>query len=703
MSITQIMQSAVSSLNTQAAAIDITSTNIANINTEGYARRQAILEPLVLDGQTAGVELSQARHVIDRFLETELLSASATTGLYRAQADLHDRLQDFLGRPDLDLTLSARLDQIFASFTQLAVEPDEPARRLQTVDDLRTFAAELNRLSDQIQALRGEAENRVAIDVNQVNIALARIDEFNREISHLKITGENASALIDERQRALNDIAELIDLHVIEASDGQIDIYTRSGVTLLDGKRRVLTFDPAGSVDSGTRFNPILAFRLDPSGNQVGTGEPLYPKLRAGAIKGRIDMRDIAFPQLAAEVGNLSAMVIDQINRVHNAHSAVPAPTSLTGIDTGLGAGDPHGFTGIVDFVQLAADFSIQARATIDFSTPGLTTLGDVVTAVNAALPGASLGLANGVMSFAATAPGSGVAIVDDSTTPSARGGRGFAHFFAMNDLMRASAPAHFDTGFAAGDAHGFGAVGTVDIRVDGPGGQTIRQHTLDFASGFTTFGDVLADLNTAFTGIASFALDADGRLVSTMATANESRHVSVAADSTLRGTILLTFSALFGLGRRFSMDAASSVEVVDRIVADSGLLSTAAVDLTVAAGDPAINVGDNSGALALQALDGQPQSFRAAGGLAAMTTELPRYTALVLGGVGQDAARAASLADDRAILLEEVKARRQSYSGVNLDEELSNMIIYQNAYNAAERMISTANEMFDILLQITR
>lgn len=686
MSITQIMQSAVSSLNTQAAAIDITSTNIANINTEGYARRQAILEPLVLDGQTAGVELSQARHVIDRFLETELLSASASTGLYRAQADLHDRLQDFLGRPDLDLTLSARLDQVFASFTQLAVEPDEPARRLQTVDDLRTFAAELNRLSDQIQALRGEAENRVAIDVNQVNIALARIDELNREISHLKITGGNASALIDERQRALNDIAELIDLHVIEASDGQIDIYTRSGVTLLDGKRWVLTFDPAGSVDSGTRFNPILAFRLDPSGNQVGTGEPLYPKLRAGAIKGRIDMRDIAFPQLAAEVGNLSAMVIDQINRVHNAHSAVPAPTSLTGIDTGLGAGDPHGFTGIVDFVQLAADGSIQARATIDFSTPGLTTLGDVVTAVNAALPGASLGLANGVMSFAATAPGSG-----------------FAHFFAMNDLMRASAPAHFDTGFAAGDAHGFGAVGTVDIRVDGPGGQTIRQHTLDFASGFTTFGDVLADLNTAFTGIASFALDADGRLVSTMATANESRHVSVAADSTLRGTTLLTFSALFGLGRRFSMDAASSVEVVDRIVADSGLLSTAALDLTVAAGDPAINVGDNSGALALQALDGQPQSFRAAGGLAAMTTELPRYTALVLGGVGQDAARAASLADDRAILLEEVKARRQSYSGVNLDEELSNMIIYRNAYNAAARMISTANEMFDILLQITR
>ena len=108
MSITQVMQSAVSALNTQARAIDITSSNIANVNTEGYARRQVQFDPLVIDGKTAGVELGQALQVIDRFLQTELIGVSAATGFYQAQADLHSRLQDFLGRPDLDMNLSAR-------------------------------------------------------------------------------------------------------------------------------------------------------------------------------------------------------------------------------------------------------------------------------------------------------------------------------------------------------------------------------------------------------------------------------------------------------------------------------------------------------------------------------------------------------------------------------------------------------------------
>ncbi len=701
MSITQVMQSAVSALNTQARAIDITSSNIANVNTEGYARRQVQFDPLVIDGKTAGVELGQALQVIDRFLQTELIGVSAATGFYQAQADLHSRLQDFLGRPDLDMNLSARLNEVFAAFSQLAVEPDELARRFQTLEGLMTLATEINRLSERLHYLRAEAETRISSNITRINSALARIHELNPQIANLNHIDGDASALVDQRQRALNELSELIDLHVIEKSDGQIDIFTRSGLTLLDRNLRMLEYNAAGIVDAATPFDAIRVFRLDLGGNKIGTGDPLYPKLRSGALKGLIDMRDIELPDLAARIGNISSMLIDQINRAHNASSAVPAPASLVGIDTGLAADDAHGFTGIVDFVQLAADGTLQAQATIDFANPGLVTLADVVAAVNAALPGAGLALVGGVLTFSATAPGSGVAVVDDATTASDRGGRGFAHFFGLNDLMRAAAPSHFDTGFTTADAHGFGAVGTVDFRIDGPGGQTISAYTLDFASGFVSFGDVLADLNTAFGGFATFALDANGRLTTTLAPAYESFHLSVGADTTTRGTSTQTFSELFGLGRRFTMETARSVAVVDRIADDPGLLATAGVDLAAPAGQPVLVVGDNAGAMALKAIESTIQNFGAAGGLPAMMAELPRYAALILGGIGQEAARIASLAEDRNILLEEIEARRQSFSGVNLDEELSNMILYQNAYNAAARMIKTANEMFDVLLSI--
>ncbi|HZD26953.1 MAG TPA: flagellar basal body rod C-terminal domain-containing protein, partial [Alphaproteobacteria bacterium] len=54
---------------------------------------------------------------------------------------------------------------------------------------------------------------------------------------------------------------------------------------------------------------------------------------------------------------------------------------------------------------------------------------------------------------------------------------------------------------------------------------------------------------------------------------------------------------------------------------------------------------------------------------------------------------------EDRAALADEIRTRRDSEGGVNLDEELSNMIVFQNAYNAAARLITTANQMFETLM----
>jgi flagellar hook-associated protein 1 FlgK len=66
------------------------------------------------------------------------------------------------------------------------------------------------------------------------------------------------------------------------------------------------------------------------------------------------------------------------------------------------------------------------------------------------------------------------------------------------------------------------------------------------------------------------------------------------------------------------------------------------------------------------------------------------------IGVQGQEAMRQMELHDD---ILEQIDSRRQSTSGVSLDEELSNMITFQHAYNAAARAMTTFDEMLDKII----
>lgn len=65
----------------------------------------------------------------------------------------------------------------------------------------------------------------------------------------------------------------------------------------------------------------------------------------------------------------------------------------------------------------------------------------------------------------------------------------------------------------------------------------------------------------------------------------------------------------------------------------------------------------------------------------------------------GLKAVRAGARAEDQGALLAEINTRIADVLGVNLDEELANMGVLRNAFNAAAKLITTSQEMFDSLL----
>lgn len=217
---------------------------------------------------------------------------------------------------------------------------------------------------------------------------------------------------------------------------------------------------------------------------------------------------------------------------------------------------------------------------------------------------------------------------------------------------------------------------------------------------------DVLTSLNAtgAFSAVGTFTLDSNGALVMTPKSGYEKYKMVVVGDTTNRSGTKLTFSEFFGIGDKYVANAAAEMKVKDAIVADPKLLSLAKIDTTSAATGgtvPALTPGDGRGAVEFQQLAEKAVAFNAAGHLAGVTTTLSSYAGAVLSDMATQSAIAQRLQEDRAALSGELSARLEGETGVNLDEELALMVVYQNAYNASARLIGTAREMMDTLMQI--
>lgn len=699
MSLSGVLNNAITGLNAAQTALRNTTSNITNVNTPGYARRVAEFSSITAGGQAVGVEVAEIRRIVDQFLVGALRQAGADTSRYAAMTGLHDRLQSTLGDPTRDTSLAARLDKVFQSLANLPIDPASQIRRSAIVTELNSLGGDLGRVLRDIQALRGEADRQIVADLATANAAMTRIHEINQQVLRERLAGRETASLEDARDQALRELGSIIDVTTFQLSNGGVGVSTASGVVLVDDLRRQFVYEGPGSISAETQFGQIMLHRVNSiSGSLDPNGFAMDARIQSGSLRGLLDMRDSGLPAVARELGEFAGALGDRLNAVHNAHVSVPPATALVGRNSGLLGTDLHGFTGQATFHAFDANGDVAASFTLDFDAlPAGSTLDDVIAAVNAGLGGAaSLDFTDGVMSFAGgTAEGVGI---EQGTPPSARAGRGFSHFFGMNDLVGANSPFHHQTGLLATSAHGFTGQVTFDVR--GPNNEAPLKATIDFGSIGANMTDVLGALNSG-TGLGayfSFGLDAGGALVATPKSGFAGYRLEASVDSSSRGATGLTFSTMFGVGALHQVHRAQDFGVRQDLAADPGRISLARVD---SSGSPALNPGDGRGALALQAVADAVLSFRPAGGLPALGLRAGDYLGRILAGAGQAASVSESLLADRRALENEIERRAQGVSGVNLDEELSNMIIFQNAYNASARVVAVSRELFDVLLRL--
>ena len=713
---TSVFTIGLSGLQAAQAGLRVTSQNIANANTPGYVRAELQLTNAVTGGM-GGVQIEGVRRAADMFLAKVTQQATGASAQAQARAETLDRAQALFGDPTDSTSLFTALDRVFAGFAEVSLDPGSTIRRASAADQIDRFFSTLNSTAQGLQDLIREVDSRIADTTARAQSYLETIAQLNVQIGMATVEGADATTAMNAIGLVLDDLAKVMDIRVTPARNGGVEVRTSVGLLLVGEGAGRLSHQPA--IGDYTLHNHVQL--IDASGASF----PLDSALRTGELKGLIDSRDLDLKGMAEALGGFAAAVAEGFNVVHNENASAPAATSLAGRQTGLAATDRLNFTGesviglfdsagvLVDRLTIDFDAGTVTRASNATSLSFINQIGpngtdglvDRLNTLLGAVGGGSATFTGGVLTL--NGGTNGVTVQQSSTDPSDRAGRGFGHFFGLNDLIRRDDPGFYEVGASATDAHRLIGGRSMVFRVTDAAGAVAAERTVPIAGALaaagSTWNDLITQLNATGTGgigqFADVSFDAtQGRMV---ITPKPGYGVELALDDTARQDNGVSVSALFGLSHIARASRAGEFSVRSDIAGNPNNLSLSRPDLTAALNTRVLEAGDTRGAIALNAVRDMARPIPSAGLMGAQRTSLSTYAARFGGEIGRRAQQAEREATASTAVAEAAIDRRASVEGVSIDDELVMLTTYQQNYAASARVIQAATEMMDLLMRL--
>ena len=734
--LTGALRTAQSGLLTNQSALETVANNIANVNTEGYSRKDIKLEARVVSGNGAGVQLGEVRRVIDEGLLKNLRSESATYEMLSSQGIYYERMQEMFGAPGDNTSIGHLIGEFTESMEALALSPEKSLDQAEAVRRAEDITRKLQDMSNAIQDLRLQADQAISVAATEITTISAEIGDFNDKIIRYSATGKDVSGLKDLRDASIDELSNLIDIAYFYRSDGDVVIFTSAGRTLVDNIPGTVTHAAASAITPTTTHA-----EGDINGLYVGTaiaGNDITDEVRGGLIRGMLDQRDTILPNLQSQLDEMAVEIRDVFNKVHNRGTPFPGSQTMSGTRTFVSPStqtiklDP---TGSVDDVSIilfdntgdqSATTTLNTIMQINYGASGTDddsktsrgswTIDEVSAHVQAWIrangaAAATVSATTGKMEInlnetslnlafrdeTATASGSSVGdaeiafdanadtVIDETVT-------GFSNFFGLNDFFidNQNENVHesdvIATTFTATAA-------TLTFR-DSTG---LLGSTVSIAAG-DSLTQIATKINTAVSDVSATVIpDGSGQRLRLSHSSGKDMTVTQASGNTLFTTIGMHLA---------DVRISGTIAVRSDISSSPSKISTAATqwDSTRgASGEYLLSVGDDTTATELVALFKTNNQFDTSGGLGSLNTSFESYAAAIV-------ATNANLADDNELdtgfqetLRDSLQLKSDSVRGVNLDEEMSNLILFEQAYSAAARLISVIQNMFDALDRVIR
>lgn len=330
------LNTAVQALRAHQLAVDVAAHNIANAQTPGFSRQRVLLRPIGLEGSAwgardsllgkpgFGVDARDVHRIRDAFMDYQARQALSARGQYSAFSTPLRNAEAVFNDPS-DHGISALLHRFWAAWHDVVNEPESSAARTALVHATQTFTLRLQAAHGDLTLQRQNLNQQVRSVADEINGHAREIANLNLQVKQVELNGDRANDLRDRRDVLLDRLAELASIQYAESETGEISVYLGSQELVVGATARtiVASQDPADTT--------MLRLTWQINGLDVVAN--------GGRLKGILDARDQAFPDLIRKLDALALGLINGINTIHRQGFGLDNSTGLDFLQ-GAGAAD---------------------------------------------------------------------------------------------------------------------------------------------------------------------------------------------------------------------------------------------------------------------------------------------------------------------------------------------------------------------------
>lgn len=761
MAISDILSIGQSALAAAEIGIATTGNNIANASTPGYSREIVQQTEGFSQGSGSGfigsgVSVSTVQRQFSSFATQQANSAQASSSNLSTWYSQIQQVDNMLG--DTTSGLTPTMQSFFSGMQTLSSNPSSLSARQALLGDAQTMTSQFQSMGSQLDQINQGVNTQITNSVSSINTIATQIAQLNQEIVTAQNgtpqtgTGQNgttvvqpANTLLDQRDQLVSQLNQQVAASVVHESNGQYDIYIGSGQPLVLGQQTYAlsatqsNLNPAqlsvsytsngntvalpDSSVTGGALGGALSFRdqsLNSAQNSLGllavglgstlntqqalgvdlngnAGQPIFsvgtPEVYAGSS-------NTGTGKLTATISNTSALTGQdyQMSYSSGTYTMTPvnggAPTTFTSFPQTI-AGVTYNMTGTP---ANGDQFLVRPTAS---GADSFNTIMTDPTALAAASPVVTAAVSDPVVMTAAGTSNTGTGTIGSADM----GSNTVSPFAAPVTLSYTSSPPGTTpvgtlSGFPAGqpvtvDNNGTTTTYAAGTAVPFDSGATYSVQGVSFVlGGAPSTGDTFS-LSTGGTGTISAATVNSSYLAApltapvtlTYAAAGNTLSGFPAADAvtvTNNGT-----STIYPAGTPVPYTAGATLSFGGMSMTISGTpVNNDTFTLSLASK----NSGDGSNAVNMANLQSAKLLM---GGVSTYQNVYSQLTSAVASKTSELQVTSTSESNT----LTQMQNAQQAVSGVNLNEEATNLLQYQQAYQAAGKLMQVASQLFTTLL----
>jgi flagellar hook-associated protein 1 len=329
MSLSQALSTALSGVNTTQRSLSVIAGNVANANTPGYIEETANQVEVTTASTGTSVASAGIDRNLDKLLQSQLWTESSGNSYANAAAGLYQQLQQIYGTPGSSTSFDAVYNNFTSALQTLSTSPSSFSAQSGVVSSAQALTQNLNAMTASVQQLRTQAEQGIAGDVQTVNGALQQIAQINGQLNGGASSDAAAPALEDQRDQAISQLAQMMNIRVVENPNNQISVFTGTGQQLVNSNQASqLQFDNPGMLTASSQWS------ADPSADGVGTITLVSPSgtgtdliatntIQSGELAAYVQMRDSILPQAQSQLDEFANQMAQALSNQTTAGTAV--------------------------------------------------------------------------------------------------------------------------------------------------------------------------------------------------------------------------------------------------------------------------------------------------------------------------------------------------------------------------------------------